>query len=456
MSTENSKTAKNFSNFIEKLSSFPKTTSHLSKNFTNSTKHASTLLKSPLNILSFLKKTSKLLLESEETCKKLVEHNDSTVNNSYISNNTTYIEELFPKALCEIESSINQLKKCYFSFYKKKKKSEQNTNSLTSEMFSEAQNPIKMDIDTLKKLYFNNFNRETNDINELYSFYKEFIIDSKAKTFRNPNHHKGSSANFYKTSNSAMKKNKEFQEICRNSKENFSQELRKICKSNPNEKSQKNKLSLSVLNKNLFNQKLNFINLKSNASKPPKPELFFNTKFRNSKSVEKMNNKREILNNISIGMENIANISCEKGRNSKKIDSRIEKIVSPNNQKSNIFANLPKEQQKILMTHTKVIDIEKIRNISKIFKNYRCFKSEIPEKIIQKKENFKGNENKFMNFIENFFEKSVLEQKNVKVEKLLGRNEEIDEKSFFEGVRHVTDYNNFQGKDISNEPSFDM
>ena len=56
--------------------------------------------------------------------------------------------------------------------------------------------------------------------------------------------------------------------------------------------------------------------------------------------------------------------------------------------------------------------------------------------------------------MENFFEKSEIEQKNIKVEKLLGKNE-IDEKSFLEGLKQVSDYNNFQGS-MSNDPSFNI
>ena len=155
----------------------------------------------------------------------------------------------------------------------------------------------------------------------------------------------------------------------------------------------------------------------------------------------------------------MSNCSLEKGRNLRDVERRkieIEKLISPTQKKSNIFASLPFEtQQKIFNTKAKIPDIEKIRNISKMFKNYRHIKSEIPVKIQEKKENLiKFGENKFLNFMENFFEKSEIEQKNIKVEKLLGKNE-IDEKSFLEGLKQVSDYNNFQGS-MSNDPSFNI
>jgi len=38
----------------------------------------------------------------------------------------------------------------------------------------------------------------------------------------------------------------------------------------------------------------------------------------------------------------------------------------------------------------------------------------------------------------------------------MGKTEEIDERSFLEGLKQVSDYNNFQRKDMSNEPSFNI
>ena len=370
----------------------------------------------------------------------MTEHrnNDSTVNNnsSYVSNNSTYIEEIFPKALCEMESSIDKLKKCYFSFYKKKMKSEQNANSLIN-----CENyQMKMDINTLKKLYFDNYHKDSNDIIELYSFYKEHLTEFKAKTFRNTSHQKNVFPNEnLKFSSSAMKKTPEFNDICKKSLEtpkesNLSQHLRKIYKSTVNEKSQKNKLSLSILNKDIFNQKLNFINvlpMKNSGGKSINTELFFKSKARNSKSVEKM-----------------SSISIEKWKNNRN-NLKLEEFVSPNNKKSNIFSSLPKStQQKIFSHHAQMtsLSMEKIREISKIFKNYRSYKSELPSKI-EKREKSRIYDDKFMSFMESFFEKSEIEAKLLK-------NEEIDEKSFLEGLQKAVDYNTF--KDISNDPSFNI
>lgn len=412
-----------------------------------------------------------MIIETEETCKKLKELTiDSTVNNSFNSSTMTHIEEIFPKALNEIESSIDKLKKCYFSFYKKKHRQEPNVNYLNSELFSENPAPNKMDIDTLKKLYFNNFHRETNDITELYNFYKEYtnLNESKAKTFRNScNPKMVQTLNASKYSNSAAKKTQDFEDISKKSFEipketesSLSHHLQKLCKTNESEKI-KQKLSLSLINKQLFNQKLNFISIPptTNNSRAINPHLFLKPKPRNSKSMEKMPKKREILQNVSINNDHMSNCSLEKGRNLRDVERRkieIEKLISPTQKKSNIFASLPFEtQQKIFTTQTKIPDIEKIRNISKMFKNYRHIKSEIPVKIQEKKENLiRCGENKFLNFMENFFEKSEIEQKNIKVEKLLGKNE-IDEKSFLEGLKQVSDYNNFQGS-MSNDPSFNI
>lgn len=376
--------------------------------------------------------------------------------------------------MTEIESSIDKLKKCYFSFYKRKHHAEQSAICLNSELFSENPNPSKMDIDTLKKLYFSNFHKETNDIVELYNFYREStnLNESKAKTFRNTNNQKNAqNQNTSKYSNSAVKKHQECDETSKkhfdNSKESESsltQQLKKICKTqNCIEKNIKQKLSLSVLNKSLFNQKLNFINFPptANHSKLLKPQLFLKNKARNTKSMEKMPNKREILHNISIGTENVASCSLEKVRNLKDLERRkneIEKLISPTQKKSNIFSTLPIEtQQRIFLNQAKIPGVEKIHHISKMFKNYRNVKSEVPVKIQVKKENFlRLGENKFMNFMESFFEKSEMEQKPRKIEKLMGKTEEIDERSFLEGLKQVSDYNNFQRKDMSNEPSFNI
>lgn len=322
-----------------------------------------------------------------------------------------------------------------------------------------------MDIDTLKLKYFNYFHKESNDITELYNFYKEFTNEYKSKTFRKP-HNQNSDTTSSKNSSSAMKKQKEFNEIDKKSslvsnefEKNLAQHLKKICRTNTHELLQKNKLSISILNKDLFNQKLNFINIMptTNHGKPPKCDNYFKNKIRNSKSMEKMLNKKEIISNVSLN----SNCSLEKRKDTahhEKHQTEIDKIICLNNKSNNIFSTLPIEkQQKILMNNSKITDIDKIRNITKIFKNYRCTKSEIPNGKIKMQEKIdlsKVNENKFINFIDSFFEKSGIESKSIKGEKFLGKTEEIDEKSFMEGLKQAANNNNFNGKDISNDPSF--
>lgn len=382
------------------------------------------------------------------------------------------IEELFPKALNEIESSINKLKKCYFSFYKRKNKQERHQNSLSSEINHPQQKKQleHMDIETLQNLYQQIYHKQTNDIIELYNFYKEYTSENKPKTFRNPQNQGFSSQNYGRLTNSAIKKKgvfNELQEISSKEKESereaniLSRHLKKICQNK--EYSQKNKLFISAPNKNLPCQKLNFANMAPTTknSKPPRPESFRGNNYRNAKSTEKIAKKDKINNNNSFGFIENANNSLEKKKMlaEKKPQMEILKIISPNNRKNNnIFSGLSLEtQQKILLNQVKITDIEKIRNISKIFKNYRSIKSEIPAKIIaeQKKLYEKDKENKYMNLMESFLEKSDFDAKPIKNTELVNKNEEeIDERSFFEGLKQAASYNDFQGKDISNAPSF--
>lgn len=384
------------------------------------------------------------------------------------------IEELFPKALNEIESSINKLKKCYFSFYKRKNKQERHQNSLSSEI--NHPHPKKqlehMDIETLQKLYQQFYHKKTNDILELYNFYKEYTSENKPKTFRNPQNQAFSSQNYGRLTNSAIKKKcvfNELQDISSKEKESkekesereaniLSKHLKKICQNN--EYNQKNKLFISAPNQNLPCQKLNFANMAPTTknSKPPRPESFRGNSYRNAKSTEKIA-KKDKINNNSFGFMENSNTSLEKKNilAEKKPQNEILKIISPNNRKNNnIFSGLSMEtQQKIILNQVKITDIEKIRNISKIFKNYRSIKSEIPAKIIAEQKRLCNKENKCLNFIESFLEKSDFDAKTMKNTELMNKNEEeIDERSFFEGLKQAASYNDFQGKDLSNAPSF--
>lgn len=130
--------------------------------------------------------------------KKTENCNESEITNAM---NISNIEEMFPKYLNDIENSISILKKCYISFCKKKESAKKNSTSLQnftqflsenatnnhiylqdfSKLLTKSQGGVntkedkinlKFDVDTLKKLYFENFGRETNDIQELYDFYK--------------------------------------------------------------------------------------------------------------------------------------------------------------------------------------------------------------------------------------------------------------------------------------------
>lgn len=331
-----------------------------------------------------------------------------------------------------------------------------------------------MDIDTLKTMYFNYHHKKTNDIIELYNFYKEYTQESKPMTFRSSfNQNACSSQNLGRLSNSAMKKHKESPKIQKNcSKDqetkNLSKQLKKIY-NKENENPQKNKVFLSIQNKNLFNQKLNFIDMvpTTKNSKPPRPNSVKNSTNRNSKSTEKIIKKEKISNNsFGGGIDSVSNASLEKNKNFESCpqDQKqlidVERMISPNNRKKeNIFACLPLDtQQQILNNQTRMADIEKIRNISKVFKNYRAIKSEIPVKIMEQKKKLNENDSRFLNLVESFLEKSCLENRPLKNERLINRNEEeFDEKSFLEGLKQAAAYNNFQGKDIShisNDPSF--
>lgn len=137
--------------------------------------------------------------------KKKVENcNESDITNVM---NISNIEEMFPKYLNDIENSISILKKCYLSFCKKKETKKTSTSLQNFTQFlndNATQNHIylqdlsklltksqcgvnnkeekmnmKFDVDTLKKLYFENFGKETNDIQELYDFYKTNFTKEK-------------------------------------------------------------------------------------------------------------------------------------------------------------------------------------------------------------------------------------------------------------------------------------
>lgn len=340
------------------------------------------------------------------------------------------MEEVLPKALTEIERSINKLRKCYFSLYRRKG------------VRSEASG--KMDVDVVKKAYFECFHRESNDITELYNFYRQQRLIAnessiKAKTFRN------SEKGVKLCPGSDAKRGGGNESL-------LSQQLRKICKGNGNNPRNEKTLSLSGLNKSLFNQKLNFINL--NLAPTTAKSFMGNCRAVpqvNARSLEKIQRKAG-NSNVANNAPNGENCSLETVGKINDVERRkveIERIISPSSKKSSIFSSLPAQtQQRLLRNNSsrKAADFDKIREIAKLMKANKK-----PTKSVGTAG--RGNTSQLLSFMESFFDKSELipEQRPANL-----RNEEIDEKSFLEGLKHAADYKNFLGKDVSNDPSFSL